>query len=68
MTYWKNKFNKQNLPVEFVQVSPAQISDSGHSQAREGLRLNIDSGFQIEIPDGFSNATLTQVLQIIRQF
>jgi len=67
-TYWKNKFKKQNLPVEFVQISPAQISESCHFQPRQGLRLNVDSGFQIEIPDEFSNAALTQVLHVIRQF
>ena len=68
LTYWKNKFKKQKFPVEFVQISPAQISESCHSQPRQSLRLNIESGFQIEIPDGFSNTTLMQVLQIIRQF
>lgn len=68
LTYWKIKFKKQNLPVEFVQVSPAQIPQSQHSYPQEGLRLNIDSGFQIEIPDEFSDATLTRVLKVLRQF
>lgn len=66
MTYWKNKFKRQNFPVEFVQVSPIRISQL--SQPREALRLNVDSGFQIEIPDGFSQTTLTQVLQVIKGF
>jgi len=65
-TYWKNKFKKQNLPVEFVQVSPGRISEAFHSQPRQGLRLNVESGFQIEVPDGFSQTTLTQVLEVLR--
>ena len=65
-TYWKNKFNRQNLPVEFVQVSPGLISETFHKQSREILRLNVDPGFQIEIPDGFSKATLTHVLEVLR--
>ena len=68
LTYWKNKFKKQNLPVEFVQIPPAQISESCQSKPRQGLRLNVDSGFQIEIPDEFSGDTLTRVLHVLRQF
>ncbi|MBU0464818.1 MAG: IS66 family insertion sequence element accessory protein TnpB [Proteobacteria bacterium] len=66
LTYWKNKFKRQNLPVEFVQVSPGRISEAFHSHPREVLRLNVESGFQIEVPDGFSQTTLTQVLEVLR--
>ena len=66
LTYWKNKFKRQKLPVEFVQISQAQIPESCHLQPRQGLRLNIESGFQIEVPDGFSQTTLTQVLEVLR--
>jgi len=65
LTYWKNKFKRQNLPVEFVQVPQGQIPDEINPQPLEGLRLNVDSGFQIEIPNGFSRATLTQVLNVL---
>lgn len=65
MTYWKTKFKRQSYPVEFVQISPARIL---HSQSREVLRLNVEAGFQIEIPDGFSKITLTQILQVIKGF
>ncbi|MCK5243501.1 IS66 family insertion sequence element accessory protein TnpB [bacterium] len=68
LTYWKNKFKKQHLPVEFVQISSAQISASHNFQPRQGLRLNVGTGFQVEIPDEFSNATLTQILHVLRQF
>ena len=52
-TYWKIKFKDQNLPIEFAQVSPVQISELLNSARPERLLLNVDSGFQIEIPDGF---------------
>lgn len=68
LTYWKNKFKRQNLPVEFVQIPSTRISQSLHSQPRQALRLNVDLGFQIEIPDGFSKITLTQILQVIKDF
>ncbi len=60
-TYWKTKFKKKNLPVEFVQVSHA--SQVIH---RTGLKLNIGAGVQIEIPDGFSQVTLEQVLKTLK--
>lgn len=65
LTYWKNKFKRQNLPIEFAQVSPVPIAELLNSR-KERLLLNIDSGFQIEIPDGFSQTTLAQVLQVIK--
>ena len=68
LTYWKNKFKRQNLPVEFVQVSQEQIPDAINPQPLEGLRLNVAPGFQIEIPNGFSRTTLTQVLNVLRHF
>lgn len=52
--YWKRKLEKQNLP-ELVEV-PVSLGVPGV------LKLNIGHQFQIEIPDGFSSATLGQVL------
>ena len=67
-TYWKKKFKQQNLPVKFVQVPshPVEKAIGGHFP--NTLRLNIKSDFQIEIPDGFSQTTLKQVLQVVEQF
>jgi len=58
-TYFKSRL-KRNLPVQFVQVpvEPVRVSSF--------LKLNIGSNFQIDIPDGFSQNTLTQVLQVLR--
>ena len=59
--YWKTKFKKKNLPVEFVQVS--HVSEVMH---KADLKLNIGTGVQIEIPDGFSQVTLEQVLKTLK--
>ena len=57
--YFKSRLKKKNLPVQFVQVpiEPVRVPSF--------LKLNIGSSFQIDIPDGFSQNTLTQVLQVL---
>ncbi len=60
-TYWKTKFNKTNLPVEFIQIADQTL-------ATGFLKLNVGADFQIEIPDGFSRSTFEQVLTILRTF
>ncbi len=67
-TYWKNKLKQQNLPVEFVQVTSNHFEEVINRPSSNTLRLNIKSEFQIEIPDGFSQTTLEQVLQVVGQF
>lgn len=67
-TYWKNKLKRQNLPVEFVQVTSNHFEEVINRHSSNNLRLNIKSEFQIEIPDGFSQTTLEQVLQVVGQF
>ncbi len=57
--YFKSKLKKEILSVNFVQVPVKPV------QAPLFLKLNIGSGFQVEIPDGFSQATLSKVLQVI---
>lgn len=64
-TYWKIKFKKQALVPEFVQVPSTQITQVLNFSEQKGLTLNTDNGFQIEIPDGFSQTTLTRVLQVL---
>jgi len=67
-TYWKIKLTKQHLPTEFVQVPSPQVRELllPHP-APAMLKLNIDTGFQIEIPDGFSQATLARTLEVLRR-
>lgn len=57
--YFKAKNKKRNLPVAFVQIPDEQLSTPSF------LKLNIGSGFQIEIPDGFSGITLERVLSTL---
>ncbi|WP_320040037.1 IS66 family insertion sequence element accessory protein TnpA [uncultured Desulfobacter sp.] len=66
-TYWKMKFKSQALVPEFVQVPSTQINQALSLSGQKGLTLNTDNGFQIEIPDGFSQTTLAQVLQVLRR-
>ncbi len=58
-TYFKSRLKKKNLPVQFVQVPVKPV------RMPSFLKLNISSSFQVEIPDGFSQNTLTQVLQVL---
>lgn len=58
--YWKTKFNRKKLPVEFAQINaPSMII------GQTGLKLNIGPALQIEIPDGFSRTTLEHVLRTL---
>lgn len=66
-TYWKIKLKNQHLPTEFVQVPSDQIREILAHPAQTGLKLNTDTGFQIEIPDGFSQATLVRVIEALRK-
>lgn len=67
-TYWKNKFKRQDLPVEFVQITQNHFEEVIQCHSSKTLRLNIKSDFQIEIPDGFSQTTLEQILQVVGRF
>ena len=67
--YWKKKlFTEEGqvefamLPVNFSEHSAPFIQDSSPST----LRLMVDSRFSLEIPDQFSQATLTKVLQVLK--
>lgn len=65
-TYWKNRFKKQNIPVELVQVPQSQIPETFSHNPQNMLRLNIGMSFQVEIPDGFSESTLTKLLRVLK--
>ena len=67
-TYWKRKFQRKDLPVEFVQV-PKQCDNSisfYKNENRSPLRLIVKSDYAIEIPDGFSCVTLEQILLTLK--
>lgn len=67
-TYWKCKFSRENLPIEFVQVPTGPVKSAYYSKdhSTPSLCLTIDSRFCIDIPNGFSPATLEQVLLILK--
>lgn len=67
-TYWKRKFEKESLPVKFVQIS-AESAKPDHLFYNDeaSLRLTVGSQFTIEIQDGFTPITLKQVLLTLKE-
>ena len=58
--YWNRKLRKKTRTLELVQLVPEKIF------VNPSMRLHVGSGYQIEIPDGFSRTTLKDVLSILR--
>lgn len=67
--YWKKKFFKEDGQVEFA-VLPVSLSEHSvpfiQDSVSSPLRLMVDSRFSLEIPDQFSQDTLTKVLQVLQ--
>ena len=61
--YWKARFKSKNLPVKFVQVASSISFNPGPSF----LKLNLPRGYQIEIPDNFSEDTLKRLLTTLQE-
>jgi len=67
-TYWKLKLSSQDSPVELVQVCTESIpSIPRFNHSGSPLRLTVNCRFAIDIPDGFSQSTLLQVLQTLQE-
>lgn len=67
--YWKRRFSKENIPVEFVQVSTGPVKSTPLFQniGTSSLRITMGSEFAIEVLDDFSPATLEQVLLTLKR-
>lgn len=67
--YWKRRFSKDNLPVEFVQISaePVKSTRSFQDNGIPSLRITMGSEFAIEVSDNFSPATLEKVLLTLKR-
>jgi len=67
--YWKRRFNKTNLPMEFVQVPTGPVKSTRLLQNTDtpSLRITIGSEFAIEVSDEFSPATLEKVLLTLKK-
>ena len=67
--YWKRKLFKEGRQVEFA-VLPVNLSEHNvpfiQDSVPSPLRLIVDSRFNLEIPDQFSQDTLTKVLQVLQ--
>lgn len=68
-TYWKHKFNKKNLPIEFVEIPTEPVKSFCFSKIHSApsLRLTMDSRFFIDIPNDFCPATLEQILLTLKR-
>lgn len=68
--YWKRKLFKEEEQVEFA-VLPVNLSEQSVPFIRDNvfstLRLMVDARFSLEIPDQFSQDTLTKVLQVLKE-
>lgn len=60
--YWAGRLSAEPVAIRVVEVSapPAAPAPPGPS-----LRLHV-AGMTVEIPDGFSRSTLTEVLSVVR--
>ena len=67
--YWKKKLFTEKGQVEFA-VLPVNLLEHNipciQDNVSSPLRLMVDSRFSLEIPDQFSQATLTKVLQVLQ--
>ncbi|MBF0257437.1 MAG: IS66 family insertion sequence element accessory protein TnpB [Desulfamplus sp.] len=70
-TYWKLKLSSQDSPVKFIQVCAESVppipSAPVFNNSGSPLRLTVNCRFAIDIPDGFSPATLQQVLRTLQE-
>jgi hypothetical protein len=67
--YWKKKLFTEERQVEFA-VFPVNLSEHSvpciQDRVSSPLRLMVNSRFSLEIPDQFSQDTLTKVLQVLQ--
>ena len=67
--YWKRKLFKEEGQIKFAEL-PVSLSEQSVPFIRDNvfstLRLMVDSRFSLEIPDQFSQDTLTKVLQVLQ--
>lgn len=64
-TYWKCKLYKKIEPLAFVPIPGNAIRSQIHSNNQASLKLNIGGVYQIEIGDGFSPDTLSNLVRTL---
>lgn len=68
-SYWKRKFSKENLPLEFIQVPSLPVKATQlfqHTGSNPSLRITMGSEFTIEVLDDFSPMTLEKVILTLK--
>lgn len=64
-TYWKCKLHKKIEPLSFVPISGNTIRSHINLNNPATLKLNIGGTYQIEIGDGFSSETLSNLVRTL---
>lgn len=66
-TYWKLKFEKQNLPQTFIEVSPKTVQHALPVKSINSITIRSASGFSVDVPQHFSSESLKQILSVLKE-
>ncbi|WP_049770495.1 IS66 family insertion sequence element accessory protein TnpA [Desulforapulum autotrophicum] len=66
--YWKHRFRKENLPLDFVQIPSVPVKSTRLFQhtGNPSLRIIMNSEFTIEVQDDFSPVVLEKVILTLK--
>jgi hypothetical protein len=65
--YWKKKTDRQQKAAcNFVPVPAIRIAQAAAHNHRATLKIDLGSSLKIEVHDGFTPATLSQIVQALR--
>lgn len=70
LTYWKKKADRQqkNAAVSFVSVPAIRMAQVASYNNTATLKVDLGNCIKIEVHDGFTSATLSQVVQALRGY
>jgi len=67
--YWKKKADRQkNTAVNFVPVPAIRIGQLADRNHPPSLKVDLGNSLKIEVHDGFTPVTLSQVVQALRGY
>ena len=66
-TYWKCKLDKKEAAVKFVSLSGKALQPQLPCNSQAHIKLIFDSKYQIEIEDGFSPLTLSNLIRTLER-
>lgn len=66
-TYWKLKFEKQNLPPTFIEIHPKTVQKALPIKSISSITIRSTSGFSVDVPQDFSSQSLKQILSVLKE-